>query len=355
MIKNHSYCKNKKYLFFLLALLVQLSPLSLHAQREDPEYMVRAYEDEDYLNDFGEGTDRAYSSGLQVNVFYNLSKPRFFLDRWLPKAGDSSINTYGLGVMQLMYTPDSIDNSYYIPDDYSYAGGLIGKHSLYSFNPQKKYDLQTELVFGVMGPAAFGKPLQRWLHKEIHDREIPNGWDNQYKNAALVNINFTAEKELIQSPGVEAIGSGQICAGTMLDEVEAGTTVYIGRMRPYFNGFMSHYSTLYAEKERGRKKVQFYFMIRAAVQGILYNAMLQGGLFTPLPMVKTLVYSGATPEVKYIEMPKQEIENIAGYATYGPVLAYRHFSISYTQIYSSPVLFNVYSHIWGNVSIYYSW
>lgn len=346
---------NCRFIFLiLLFLLVEINKPA--AQNDAPSKMFRAYEDDDFLNDLGLGTDKAYTSGLQFTLFYNVNhKSTFFIDRLLPKAGDSSVNTCGIGLMQIMYTPDYLTTTYYVYNDYSYAGALVGKYSLYSFNPQKKYDLQTELEFGMMGPASFAKPAQRWLHNAIRDTAMPNGWDNQYGNAVMLNINFTGEKELYGNRGFEAVGSAQFSAGSMYDAIELSPTIYLGKMHPYFNGFMNHYSTSFAETEKGGNKIQFYFMIKTAAQYVLYNAMLQGGLFTSPPMVKTLVVTNSGKDAAYIEKPYQPIENFVCYAAYGPVLAYRHFCISYTQTYFSPVLKNVYSYIYGNITIYYSW
>src|ERR1700756_2957619 len=110
MMQSGNFYSKKKHFVFLLLILGQLIVAShLYAQSEEPSYMIRCYEDDDFFSDFGAGTDHAYSSGLQINFYFNNNKtPRFFLNRWLPKAGDSCVNTYSLGLMQLLYTPDSI-------------------------------------------------------------------------------------------------------------------------------------------------------------------------------------------------------------------------------------------------------
>ncbi len=344
----------KKLFPFLILVLCAFQLFGQNESNHSTVYMLRAYEDDDYFNDIGMGTDKAYTSGEQLNLFYNLNhKPGFFLDKILPKAGDSSINTYSLGLMQMMYTPDYLTTSYYVYNDYSYAGADFAKHSLYSYNPKKKYDLQTELVLGIMGPSSFAGTAQHWLHTVLQDTAIPNGWGNQYRNAVLANINFTIEKEIVSNKGFQAIGRAQISAGTMFDAIELGTSIYIGKMNPYFNGFMGHFSNSYTDK--CYNKIQLYIMLKAAGQYVRYSAMIQGGMFSPQPMVKTIIVSGQSKETVYVEKPKQEIENFVGIAEYGPVITYKHWAASWTQTYSTPVLKNVYSYIYGNMSIYYSW
>ncbi len=338
-----------------ILLLVLFQAVKLFGQTAAPSDIFHAYENDGFLNDLGRGTDHAYTSGLQVNLLYAKSHPsRFFVDHLLPKAGDSSVNTYGIGLMQILYTPNDLSAAYYIPNDYTYATANIAKYSLYSFNAQKKYDFQTEVVAGIMGPAALGKQAQRWLHNAIRDTGMPNGWANQYLDDVLFNINFSAEKLLFSNnKSIEIIGDAGLCAGTMLDEAEIGPTIRIGKMQPYFQGYMNHFYTSYSEK--GWNYVQLYLIIRPAIQYVLYNAMLQGGLFSASPTVSTFITVDNMRDQIYFEKPKQAIENFVGYIAYGPVLAYRHFSMSFTQSYYTQVLKGVYPCIYGNISIYYSW
>lgn len=233
---------------------------------------------------------------------------------------------------------------------------MVAKYSLYSFNAKRNYDFQTELVGGVIGPASIAGPAQHWLHTAIGDTAVPHGWNNQYRNDVLLNLNFTAEKQLYTNHRYfELMGDAQICAGTMLDGIELGPTIRIGKMKPYFQGYMNHFSTSYVKNETGWNKVQLYFIIKPAVQYVLYSAMLQGGMFTPPPKVTTFIDVDNQREQIYFEKPKQYIENYVGYIAYGPVLAYRHWSMSFTQTYSTKVLKGVYPYVYGNITIYYGW
>src|ERR1700742_2044685 len=97
-------------------------------------YMFRIYEDNDFLDIRGNGTDNSYTNGLRFDLFYTKKKrSRFFIDRLLPKAGNSSVNVFGWSLAQLIVTPTDIGATQYQPDDYPYAGALFIAHSLYSF------------------------------------------------------------------------------------------------------------------------------------------------------------------------------------------------------------------------------
>src|SRR5580700_11067567 len=135
-----------------------LNAQSLSPKTKDPDtlrWMVRLYEDNDFINARGCGTDDAYTNGSRLDYFYQPRHPsKNPVDRILPKAGAHSTNTYGWGIMQLMYTPKNITDSAYQPNDYPWSGALVATHTLYSYNAAKKYDFQTELDLGVLGPAS---------------------------------------------------------------------------------------------------------------------------------------------------------------------------------------------------------
>ena len=349
----------KHFLLIAFAILLygkcfQLSaqnlPYSIPApQKDTPTRLLRIYEDNDFLNIRGQGTDDAYTNGTRIELFYTKKKPsRFFLDRALPKAGDSSINIYGWGIMELMFTPDDITDSDYQPNDYPWSSALVATHTLYSYNPRKKYDFQTEVVAGVMGPAAFGEQIQTAVHRMIHYLR-PKGWNNQYRNALLLNLNFTAEKQLASwGPNIEVIGGSQVFLGTMQNGVAFYPLIRIGKMTPYFNGFFSQYTGSRGHTEsRRRNEWQAYFVIRPEGQLIFTNALLEGGLFTTNPNRK----KGPGKEAQ----PYHDLHRLVGSVNYGAVVSSGHFGISFIQNTSSAMMKGLYDHEVGNLSVYYAW
>jgi hypothetical protein len=150
----------KIYKTFFLVLFMSFTNKEFAQSKEskEPTSLFRVYEDNDFLNINGHGTDKSYSDGTRLDFFYQKkNKSHFFLDKLMPMAGDSSNNIYGWSLMQIMVTPNDISAKKYQPNDYAYAGALFALHSLYSYNAQKKYSFQTEFLAGVRGPASFGK------------------------------------------------------------------------------------------------------------------------------------------------------------------------------------------------------
>ena len=342
----------KKYFTIFLFLLTQINAGFAFAQDEKPGIMFRGSDDNDFYNDRGKGTDDAYTNGTGFDVFYNKShESDFFLDRWLPKAGDSSINTFGVGLMHVMYTPSDITKSYYQPNDYAWSAALYASHTLYSFNPVKKYAFITETDAGVMGPAALGKLVQSTVHHLIQDPAIPKGWDNQFGDDALINMSFTAEKELVHVKNfIEIIGSGKISAGTMNDELDLNPEILIGIMNPYFNGYMGH------NNSTGSKKVQVYLKYKPGIQLVAWNSLLEGGMLDrdyTVKVSKPDINSDKTVD-EQVKGTHPHIENLVAYTSYSLVIVYGRFSMSYSQTHNSELVKNTYSHTYGNITSTYS-
>lgn len=338
----------------------------LYAQQPDtPTHLIRIYEDDDFINMWGQGTDNAYTNGTRLDYFYTLPHPsRFFIDQALPKAGEGSVTTYGWGIAQLMFTPDDLTSKEYNPNDYPYSGSLFASHSLYSYNPIKKYSFQSELVLGVIGPAALAGPTQTLVHR-WEGYSLPKGWAHQFRNDLLLNINVTAEKQLVQAgKSLEVIAGGRISAGSMQNSLTLYTLIRFGNMTGYFDGFISQYSGIGVNR-LGKRKGQFYFFIKPAAELVISNAMVQGGLFTHNPNLhagageasdstggQTDTTAESPPSA---QLPYPPVNRLEASLTYGAVFVSGNFGLYFSQRTSSAYLKGLYCHQTGNLSLYFSW
>ena len=114
-------------LFFGTVLLLYLN--NVNAQKGEQAKMFRLYEENDFLNLRGKGTDKSYSNGTRLDFFYEKQATRGLLHKLMPKAGDSSKNVYAWSLMQIMVTPNNIKATSYVPNDYYYAGALFVTHA----------------------------------------------------------------------------------------------------------------------------------------------------------------------------------------------------------------------------------
>ncbi|TWF44528.1 uncharacterized protein DUF2219 [Chitinophaga polysaccharea] len=257
-------------IWLLLCVLAETAPAQI---TQDATKQIRIYEDDDYFNLWGRGTDRAYSNGSAIGYSYMKKKPSVFLDKWiLPQAGPNAINVFSWQVMQVTMTPNDIAATTYQPDDFYYAGGLFVSHGLTSYNPDRKRSFHAEFLLGVMGPWALSKEGQTLVHHVIN-YQPPKGWSNQLPNAPLLNYNFTCEAMLWNpAKSLEVIGGGTARLGLMVNSVTASLYIRYGLINPYFG----HRDLASAT----HRKFQLYIMARPQLNFVAYNALLQGGLFS---------------------------------------------------------------------------
>lgn len=319
-------------------------------QSQTYKHLLRVYEDNDNINIRGVGTDQGYSNGSRIDYFYIKDKPaRFFLNSIMPKAGDSSINTWGWGLMQVIMTPKNIIKR--IPDknDFPYSGALFTTHSLHSTNSIKKYNIQTEIMLGVMGPPSIAKQTQINAHRIVRIIQ-PGGWDYQLKTDPLLNISMAGETGLTHiNKNIELIGGAQGFAGTALNGASIYSLIRIGRMMPYFDGYSSQFAIPKGIKQ-GR---QFYFILRPSVEWVLYNALIDGGIFNhnhePVPEQPVDPNNDKPEEAPMVR------KHFVAKLDYGMVLSLGRICISFTQTTMTPMVKGTDIQEVGNVSAFLAW
>jgi lipid A 3-O-deacylase len=340
----------KFFLFtiYLSVILLTGGQLCAQSQEESPAHLIRIYEDNDFMNVYFRATDDAYTNGTSINLFYSGKKnSSFMLDRLMPKAGRGSVDVYGWGIAQIIFTPNDLNSPLYQPDDYPYSGALFLTHTLYSYNVKKKFDFQTEWVAGVRGPASLAKQTQDLIH-QWGGFDTPEGWKYQEADRLLVNINFTAEKQLFSYKGiVEMIAGGQVSAGSMTNAFALYPELRFGKMAPYFNGYISQY----AEKQNaaGRHGFQIYFRVRPTIQYVLTNTLVQGKAPGAEDPEKRM--NESTEQYK----PFHDLSPFVFSFRYGAVLTCGHTGMSFDMNYNSTQLKGLYDHEFGNVTLYYNY
>jgi len=332
----------------LLWLSIYLTGTAYGQQQNTYRHMFRAYEDNDLFNVVGGVTDRGYTNGTRFDYFYVKDKrSNCFLHRIMPKAGDSSVNTYGFSVMQVMITPKNILRRIPLRNDFPYSGALFATHSLHSTNSIKKYSWQSELMLGVMGPPSLAQQTQESVHHLVGYFK-PNGWDYQLKTDLLLNMSVAGEKQLAHiHKAVELIGGAQAFAGTAFNGLSAWSTLRFGKMEPYFNGYLSRYST--ASGRRSRQ--QIYFIVRPSVELTLSNALIGGGIFNRRNRVIP------PPDPNYDETSNEEMvrERVVAKCDYGMVVSLGRVGISYTLTSMTPMVKGTGNQETSNISIFLAW
>lgn len=320
---------------WLPSFLLCIMATAAYAQvTQDATKQFRIYEDDDFFNVWGRGTDRAYSNGSSLGYLYMKNRKSVFLDKWiLPVAGHQAINVFEWDVMQVVFTPNEIVDTTYDPKDFFYAGALFATHGLTSYNPEKKYSFHSEFVFGILGPWALGEEGQTFLHHLI-GYQPPRGWEYQIPNAPLINYNFTYEVMLWNPVNyLEIIGAINGKIGTMISGATTYTYIRMGLFNPYFGQRDLAMAT--------KRRFQVYIMARPQFSFIGYNALLQGGIFS----------SRDSNFEQLVHLQETHMRHWIIGMDYGVGFVINRMSVRYTQQPSTEWMSGTGKHSVGNITL----
>ncbi|MFP4156918.1 MAG: lipid A deacylase LpxR family protein [Opitutales bacterium] len=259
-------------------------------------------------NDLLTGTDEGYTNGARIALARELpgdSREHYFLERTLrrlsgaegggglrqlrfPEAAASRFQ-YGMGLTQLMFTPD--DPSDLTPPEGArpYAGWLGLEFSLQA-SAEDTANTVT-LSIGTTGELSFAEEAQEWVHREISDSPIFQGWDSQAPGELTLNLHLDHKRRLSFLDG----GSmGAIEADGFLEWGGAlgnfGTNAYVGsHIRVGLNLPDRHVTprvqlgsfteTIFGEPRVEPGDLSFYTFGGVRGYGVLHDISLKGPLF----------------------------------------------------------------------------
>jgi len=185
-------------------------------------------------------SDRHYTNGLQLSYQTAENHVWGWLDRWarehLFTGPDCALRAHW-AVGQNLYTPEDLARSELIVDDRPYAAWLHGDLGLVG-NTRDAVRV-IELSLGVVGPAAQGEGMQKWVHQVIASPD-PQGWAHQIGNELAVmlvveqkwrNLRRLDSLPLLGELGLEVDFSphGGVALGNVLTYGGIGGTVRLGQ------------------------------------------------------------------------------------------------------------------------------
>jgi hypothetical protein len=133
------------------------------------------------------------------------------VSRWIAgfvpgvSGGDGLWLRKGIGLGQVIQTPEDLSQTALIEDDVPYAGVLGIANSWIALNDDRLNAFQVYL--GVLGPASLAEQVQTIVHSDLNMGEDPMGWDNQLENEPLINLNYSIARK-IGSIGTKYTGWG---------------------------------------------------------------------------------------------------------------------------------------------------
>jgi hypothetical protein len=135
-------------------------------------------------------SDKHYSNGIQFTWQTGENQVWGWLDGWARRhffpAPDVRLHA-SISVGQNLYTPEDLSTTELIEDDRPYAAWLHADLGMVGIQDDRMRVL--EMSVGVVGPAALGEQMQRWIHRVIESPD-PQGWDNQISNELALMLVY---------------------------------------------------------------------------------------------------------------------------------------------------------------------
>ena len=155
---------------------------------------------------------------------------------------------------------------------YLYVGATL------NFLYKNESNLKLGAQIGVVGPDAFGKQVQDFVHDNFGFYH-PNGWEYQIKNNFVINLSAEYNKLLARNSWIDILLSGYVNLGNGLAGAGVGPLVRLGSFNQLFNS-VSTQSTVTRSSSTGLLHPhEFFFYYKPLFNYVAYDATIQGGLF----------------------------------------------------------------------------
>ncbi|MDP4610765.1 MAG: lipid A deacylase LpxR family protein [Opitutales bacterium] len=192
-----------------LSLICILTTIVLKVDANEPPPRVFVQWDNDLLS----GSDRDYTNGARVAFVQDLDpnqKTHNFLQKSLYRltgaAGGGLLDDYrfndvgstrfswGVGVTQLMFTPDDFSTPAAPQGERPYAGWAGLEFSLHVKNDHSASSVT--LALGTTGPNSYAGDSQTWVHENLSGSPLYQGWDSQVPGELTVNLHFDHKRRI---------------------------------------------------------------------------------------------------------------------------------------------------------------
>lgn len=242
---------------------------------------------------YGQDSSSPYSKELSIiteNDNYNFTlKDRYYSNgffirfNWLAK---QKLNERVLKTIHRTEAGQMIFNSYYNRRssdtvrktmDRPFAGWLYASYGQTKIFSNRDV-LQFDAVFGVVGPAALGKQIQKAYHKFINLYNI-YGWEYQLLNEVGINASVQYYRSLIKNDqhfSLHAVGKAML--GNTFTNASAGLLLKAGnKEREEHTSYWS--GRLGEPHEKSNHHTEAFVFLEPVLMAQAYNATVQGGLF----------------------------------------------------------------------------
>lgn len=259
-----------KYQLFFYSLFI---PFLLFSQQKFSKEISLITDNDLYVSTV---KDRYYTSGIFLSYKY-LSKTK-------KENQEKKILEWQIG--QEMFTPfKSIVQSVNLHDRpfAGYLFGSFGVHRIYKNNTS----LKTTLQIGVVGPNAYGKELQDFIHN-IYGFNKAIGWKYQIKNAFGLNFNTNFTQFLVKdsSNHFDISWMSSFKLGTVYTNISSGFFARMG-LKPLAKiaNSIAFKTNLNDQNTRFIREIESFIYVKPTLRYAFYDATLQGSFLNTTSIV----------------------------------------------------------------------
>ena len=227
---------------------------------------------------FWENRDRYYTFGIGLSTSFKAGKLLGF-QNWFDQKNDF----FFTGTMRMEgYTPTikvvtlpQIEGETLIEFDRPFAGILFGSlETTYTF---ERSFFRTGMLAGIIGPSSGAGRLQRWIHDNVTDDGVFDGWSLQVPDQFV--LNFSAEYLYDFTPNwqmFDLYGGAKVRLGNLYIDSSPLLGFRFGR----FNGLAK--TVAFGNSIlQGKSDWELYYRSNFSLTFAGYNATAQGNIFGP--------------------------------------------------------------------------
>lgn len=262
----------------IVLMCVLTTPSFAEEQQADPTRSAFSIR---FENDSFGNTDSNYTNGLSIAL---TRKGSGLLGGFWNLAGETEgerFATYEL--TQLHFTPSRLELSDPDPADRPYAGLLYLGFTTHLQREDSLHSLK--LMAGVVGHSSYAEGIQKFTHRTLHYK-MPEGWDHQLKNEAIVNLLYEYRQKYRITPmdapvSVELIPLGGAFVGNYLIQAEAGVQCRVGYHPDDFGATVLRGAGYlpFPQAEGKRHEWGFYVYAGGVANLVARNLTLDGNTF----------------------------------------------------------------------------
>jgi len=220
----------------------------------------------------------------------NLSWPSRWIVHFIPgiSGGQGQWVRRGMGLNQIIQTPENLGETELIVNDVPYAGVLGLANSWAALSDERINVFQ--IYLGMLGPLSMAEEVQTFFHNDLGLGTDPKGWDNQLGNELVVNLNYMLSRKIghvgqcHSGFGADLSYTGDVGLGNLFSQAQAGLQARMGwRLAEGFaqNPDIAGRGVL-VDPVLGRPlpgKTRFYFSAGMRATLLAYTVLLDGNTF----------------------------------------------------------------------------